>query len=161
VRFDGFLWLCIEPHRNRRPEPQSIFWNRGVSTDAKTFKIDVIGEVESAVAWITDEDLGIINPNIPSKIQLEANVLLYGGRTVYDLVEGELPPGLTLIPNGQIQGKVKQFGDSKGPGLTRFYETTSSAWTTLLGLKISEPVSTATKPVSTENLDLLLEPEIF
>jgi len=127
VRFDGFLWLCIEPHRNRRPEPQSIFWNRGVSTDAKTFKIDVIGEVESAVAWITDEDLGIINPNIPSKIQLEANVLLYGGRTVYDLVDGDLPPGLTLIPNGQIQGKVKQFGDSKGPGLTRFYEKTDSA----------------------------------
>jgi hypothetical protein len=127
VRFEGFLWLCIEPHRNRRPEPESPFWNRGVSTEAKTFRIDVIGEIESAVEWITDEDLGVINPNIPSKIQLEANVLLYGGRTVYDLVGGALPPGLTLIPNGQIQGKVKQFGDSKGAGLTRFYEKTDSA----------------------------------
>jgi hypothetical protein len=127
VRFDGFLWLCIEPHRNRRPEPESIFWNRGVSTESKTFKIDVIGEIESAVEWITDEDLGIINPNIPSKIQLEANVLLYGGRTVYDLIDGVLPPGLILIPNGQIQGKVKQFADSKGLGLTRFYEKTDSA----------------------------------
>jgi hypothetical protein len=127
VRFNGFLWLCIQPHRNRRPEPESEFWTRGVSTDAKTFNIDIIGEIESSVEWITEEDLGIINPNIPSTIKVEANVLLYGGRVVYELVKGSLPPGLSLISNGLINGKVKQFGDSKGPGLTRFYEKVDTA----------------------------------
>lgn len=127
VRYEGFLWLCIQPHRNRRPESQSAFWDQGVSTEAKTFTVDIIGEIESAVEWLTEEDLGVIQPNIPSKISLEANVLLYGGRTVYDFISGTLPPGLELISNGQIQGKVKQFADSKGLGLTRFYEKTDSA----------------------------------
>jgi hypothetical protein len=127
VRYDGFLWLCIQPHTNRRPEIESEFWDRGVSTEAKTFTAEIIGEIESAVEWITEEDLGVIQPNIPSKLQLEANVLLYGSTTIYDFIKGSLPPGLELIPNGQIQGKVKQFSDSQGLGLTRFYEKIDSA----------------------------------
>jgi hypothetical protein len=127
VRYEGFLWLCIQPHRNRQPELESEFWDRGVSAEAKTFSVDIIGEIESAVEWVTEENLGVIQPNIPSKIELEANVLLYGGRTIYDLVGGQLPPGLQLISNGQIQGKVKQFSDSQGLGLTRFYEKVDSA----------------------------------
>jgi hypothetical protein len=127
VRYDGFIWLCIEPHRNRRPERESEFWDIGVSAESKTFNVDIIGEIESAVNWITEPDLGVIQPGIPSKIQLEAEVLLYGGRTIYELVGGALPPGLQLINNGQIQGKAKQFADSQGLGLTRFYEKTDSA----------------------------------
>jgi len=37
-----------------------------------------------------------------------------------------LPPGLTLLSTGIIQGKVKQFADSAGPGLTRFFDRDSS-----------------------------------
>jgi hypothetical protein len=129
VRYQGFIWLCIEPHRNRRPEIGSAFWDPGVSTAEKTFTVDIIGEIESAIAWITEEDLGIIPPNIPSQFYVEASASIYGGRLSYEQVSGELPPGLELIPNGQIQGKVKQFGDSKGPGLTRFYERVDSAQT--------------------------------
>ena len=51
---------------------------------------------------------------------------MYGGRVVYDLVSGELPPGLQLLGTGIIEGKVKQFADDTGPGLTRFYERDSS-----------------------------------
>jgi hypothetical protein len=127
VRFNGFIWLCREPHRNRRPEQESIYWELGVSTSEKTFSVDIIGEIESAIAWISDDDLGTILPNIPSTLKLEAEILIGNSQPVYELVSGRIPPGLELIPNGQIQGKVRQFTDLRGPGLTRFYEKTDTA----------------------------------
>jgi hypothetical protein len=51
-----------------------------------------------------------------------ASSLLLGGRVVYEQVDGALPPGLTLLGTGDIVGKVKQFGDNQGPGLTRFFD---------------------------------------
>jgi hypothetical protein len=41
-------------------------------------------------------------------------------------VSGKLPPGLEFLPTGLVQGKVKQFADDAGPGLTRFFERTDS-----------------------------------
>lgn len=126
VRYGVYLWVCIKDHRFQAPA-DGLYWDRGVSTSAKTFNIDVIGEIESAIEWLTDNDLGSIPPNISCDKQVVAETKLYGGRTVYELVDGQLPPGLELISNGFIQGKVKQFADINGPGLTRFYERIDSA----------------------------------
>jgi hypothetical protein len=126
VRYNNFLWVCIADNRFKAPQ-DGIYWDRGVSTAKKTFSVDIIGEIESAIEWITDSDLGTIPPNIASDKTLLAETRLYGGRTIYELVSGALPPGLVLISNGLIQGKVKQFADTNGPGLTRFYERTDSA----------------------------------
>ena len=126
VRYGVYLWVCIKDHRFQSPQ-DGIYWDRGVSTTAKTFSIDIIGEIESAIEWLTDNDLGTIPPNIASDKQVIAETKLYGGRTVYELVSGSLPPGLELISNGFIQGKVKQFADVNGLGLTRFYERVDSA----------------------------------
>jgi len=103
------------------------FWVAGVSYADKTFSVEIIGEIESAVNWISDSDLGTIKPNQPSQKYIEAETLLYGGRIGYEWVSGELPPGLTFYPTGLIEGKVKQFADSAGKGLTRFYEKIDSA----------------------------------
>ena len=70
--------------------------------------------------------MGTIKPNTPSQLYVEAESLLYGGRIAYEYVSGTLPPGLIFLPNGIIQGKVKQFADDAGPGLTRFYERADS-----------------------------------
>jgi hypothetical protein len=51
---------------------------------------------------------------------------MYGGRVGYSLISGSLPPGLELLGTGIIQGKVQQFADESGPGLTRFFERDSS-----------------------------------
>lgn len=126
VRYGTFIWVCTQANTFRIPQ-DGIYWDRGVSTERKTFFVDIIGEIESAIEWITEPDLGTIPPNIPSDKYLEAETKLYGGRTIYELVGGKLPPGLELIPNGLIQGKVKQFADDKGLGLTRFFERTDSA----------------------------------
>jgi hypothetical protein len=120
VRYLGFVYICLQAHRNALPV-DGPYWNLGVATAEKTFTVDIIGEIESAIEWISDSDRGIIKPNQPSTINVEARSLLYGNKVIYELNSGTLPPGLTLLSTGIIQGKVKQFADTKGPGLTRFF----------------------------------------
>jgi hypothetical protein len=125
VEFIGVTYICVQAHLNRLPTDQD-YWRAGTSKTEKTFTVTVIGEIESAVEWITDTDLGIIKPNTASEKYIEAASLLYGGRIAYEFVSGTLPPGLTFLPTGILQGKVKQFGDDTSPGLTRFFERSDS-----------------------------------
>ena len=125
VMYIDIIYICTVAHSNRLPTNQD-FWFAGVSTADKQFNVEIVGEIDSAVAWITDSDLGSIKPNQPSQKYVQAETLLYGGRIGYEFVSGVLPPGLSFVPTGSIQGKVKQFADEAGPGLTRFYERTDS-----------------------------------
>ena len=125
VIYLDLIYICTVAHRNRLPT-DSNYWIAGVSTTDKQFSVEIVGEIDSAVAWITDSDLGTIKPNQPSQKYVEAETLLYGGRIGYEFVSGTLPPGLTFIPTGAIEGKVKQFADDAGSGLTRFYEVADS-----------------------------------
>jgi hypothetical protein len=122
VRYQGFIYVCLQEHRNVVPV-EGPYWDLGVSTTAKTFTVDIIGEIESAIEWVTGSDLGTIKPNQPSKLFVQANGLLYGGKVVYELAGGTLPPGLSLLSTGIILGKVKQFADSTSGGLTRFFDS--------------------------------------
>jgi hypothetical protein len=125
VRYLGFVYICLQAHRNALPV-DGPYWNLGVATAEKTFTVDIIGEIESSIEWVSDSDRGIIKPNQPSTINVEARSLLYGNKVIYELNSGTLPPGLTLLSTGIIQGKVKQFADSKGLGLTRFFDRDSA-----------------------------------
>ena len=109
VRFEGFIYICITAHRNQIPQDGSLYWNRGVATSDRTFTIEIVGEIESGIEWISDPDCGFLNPNQSSRISVVANSLLYGGRVVYELVGGSLPPGLELLSTGDIIGKARQF----------------------------------------------------
>ena len=125
VSYLGEIYICVVAHRNRSPL-DTDYWIAGVSSVDKTFTVEIIGEIESAITWITDSNLGSIKPNQPSRLVVEAESLLYGGRVSYDLISGKLPTGLSFLPTGIIEGKIKQFADQAGPGLTRFYETVNS-----------------------------------
>lgn len=123
VRFEGVLYICIQANQFVVPA-EGVFWTRGTSSAVRTFSIDLIGEIESGIQWITESNLGSIKPNLSSTIEVLAESQLYGGRVAYRLKSGTLPPGLELLPNGLIQGKVKQFGDQSGNGLVRFVDGT-------------------------------------
>jgi hypothetical protein len=125
VEFIGVTYISLSVHVNRLPTDEE-YWQASTSKTEKTFTVTVIGEIDSAVEWITDIDLGTIKPNTPSDKFIEAKSLLYGGRIAYEFVSGDLPSGLQFLPTGAIQGKVKQFADDAGPGLTRFFERTDS-----------------------------------
>lgn len=125
VRYRGFIYICLREHRNQTPG-NNDYWEMGVSTAEKTFTVDIIGEIESAITWISDSNVGSIKPNQPSILFVEATSNRYGGKVVYEFVSGRLPPGLELIATGNIQGKVRQFGDSTDDGLTRYYDLVSN-----------------------------------
>ena len=120
VRYGGFIYIAIQRSRNILPA-DGPYWKLGVATAEKTFYVDLIGEIESAIEWVSDEELATIKPNQPSTIEVIARPLFDGGKIIYEFHSGKLPPGLELISSGLILGKVKQFADSDGPGLTRFY----------------------------------------
>ncbi len=143
VRFAGLIYVCIKGHRNRSPL-DGEFWISTVSTAEKTFTVSIFGEIESGIEWITDSDLGTIKPNQPSKLLVEARSLLYGGRVSYSLVKGTLPQGLVFLPNGLIQGKIKQFVDSESLGLTRFFDFISSDNSTIKDFSITFDGGTTT-----------------
>jgi hypothetical protein len=121
VRYNGFIYIAIQTNRNKLPVDDTV-WQLGVATSEKTFFVDLIGEIDSSIEWISEGRIGTIKPNQPSRLFLEAKSFLYGGKVVYNFVSGILPPGLEFQSTGIIKGKVKQFADLNGPGLTRFYD---------------------------------------
>lgn len=121
VIYNDVIYIALSENRGNIPNLSPEFWLLGISSSAKSFSVDIIGEVETAIEWISDEFLGTVKPNQPSKLNVVAESLLYGGRVSYELVSGTLPVGLTFLSNGIIQGKVKQFADRISNGLTRFY----------------------------------------
>jgi len=126
VTFLNEIYICTTANRNKIPNLETEFWTKGTTSAAKTFSIEIIGEIESAINWITPSNRGNIKPNQSSTLFVQAESLLYGGKVVYELVSGTLPPGLSFLPTGLIEGKVKQFADSTGLGLTRFFDRDSS-----------------------------------
>ena len=86
----------------------------------KTFTVQLLGEVESTITWLTDSDLGTINANFLSTFRVRAQTSVPNAKLLYRLVSGRLPPGLQLVFDGEIIGKVKQFGEPGALGLTVF-----------------------------------------
>lgn len=84
----------------------------------KTFTVKLLGEVESAITWNTDSDLGNIRANFTSTLRVNASSNVPNAVVLYELSAGKLPPGINLAIDGQLQGKVRQFGEVGSPGLT-------------------------------------------
>jgi hypothetical protein len=115
------IFIARRANRNRLPTDQN-FWDQVNASAEKTFNLSIFGEIESGIEWISEEFVGEIKPNQPSLLSVQARSLLAGGGVVYSLESGNLPPGLSFLPSGLIVGKVRQFGDESGPGITRFFE---------------------------------------
>jgi hypothetical protein len=125
VLYNNLFYIAKVANRNVVPTNPE-FWTESSTSTLKTFNIDIIGEIESAIEWISDSDRGVIKPNQPSNLNVEAKNKINNKDLFYEMIDGKLPPGLEFLPNGLIKGKVKQFGDDTGPGLTRFYDIVNS-----------------------------------
>ena len=91
---------------------------------SRTFTIGIIGEIDSVITWNSDSNLGSINANLVSTLKVSASSTITDAVVQYKLIDGKLPPGLTLNSDGEIVGKVSQFYDETTGklGLTRFYD---------------------------------------
>ena len=98
-----------------------------IPSTSKTFELNVIGEIDSNIEWLTPADLGTINANFTSTLRLQAQTTVPDTRMIYTLKSGKLPFGLTLTYDGEIIGEARQFGTADNPGLTIF-EDLSVTW---------------------------------
>lgn len=93
------------------------------TVSTRMFTVNIVGEIESVVTWVTDPNLGSIDANIPCNLFVKAITSLPGSLVSYKLVNGSLPPGLSFTSNGEIIGKPVQFPSLLSPGIISFYET--------------------------------------
>ena len=98
-----------------------------IPSTSKTFEVNIIGEIDSAIKWITPAALGSINANFTSNLKLIAETTVPDTRMVYSLKSGKLPFGLMLNYDGEIIGSARQFGTADKPGLTIF-ENKAVTW---------------------------------
>lgn len=97
------------------------FTEKGETASSKrTFSATILGEVDSTITWNTDSNLGSIGANYVSTLKVSATTTYIDSPVLYYLVGGALPPGLTLNYDGEIVGKVTQFGNIGDPGLITF-----------------------------------------
>ncbi len=101
--------------------------NQTIGKD-KTFSVKLLGEVESVITWNTPSNLGNLRANFISTLAVNATSTVPNAVLVYSLASGKLPPGITLAIDGQLQGKVRQFGEVGKPGLTTI-DKSSGAFT--------------------------------
>jgi hypothetical protein len=94
-------------------------------TKDKTFTVKLLGEVESAITWNTEADLGNIRANFTSTLSVSATSNVPNAIVLYSLDSGRLPPGISLAIDGQLQGKIRQFGSPGFPGLTTIDKATT------------------------------------
>lgn len=72
----------------------------------KTFTIQLLGEVDSTIRWLTESDLGTVPSNYVSTISVRAKTSVPNSFLLYSLTQGALPPGLELGFNGEIIGRI-------------------------------------------------------
>lgn len=99
------------------------YTDRGeAASSIRKFTVDIIGEIDSSINWVTPANLGSIGAEYLSTIYLQAQTTLPNSVLLYRVTSGSLPPGITLNLNGELIGKVNQFSEVNKPGLTRFYD---------------------------------------
>ena len=123
-----------------------------VVTATNTFTLAIKGEVESAIEWITDSNLGSIYTGIDSDLYVKARQLVSGYTIKYDVVSGDLPPGLDLARDGTLCGQVNY-------GSTGTYTFTVSAGDVYGLSSIQREFSvTAVQTTNTEYTKIYMKP---
>ena len=104
--------------------------NPSVASPVYNFSINIVGFVDTNVTWLTPENIGVINNGEISTLQVEA--VNFADRSLqYQLEPGrypvpdsgvynKLPQGLTLLPTGEIAGRVSFNTFSLDNGATTF-----------------------------------------
>ena len=96
------------------------FTNNESANARRIFTVDILGEVDSTIKFLTNSNLGTINANIVSTLAITATTTVPNAIVIYQLLDGAVPPGLTLSLDGQLIGKVNQFGTVGNPGIITF-----------------------------------------
>jgi len=81
------------------------------AVSTRTFTLRIIGQIDNTIVWSSPSNLGEIAANFVSDLQIVAGSST-DSNLIYTISDGSLPPGLTLASDGEITGKVSQFGSA-------------------------------------------------
>jgi hypothetical protein len=92
---------------------------------SRTFTVNIVGELEKTINWISPKMLGTIQADLYSTLFVKAKSVIPNSVIIYSKTGGRLPPGLSLNLDGEIVGRVNQFNNIEipninGNGLTTF-----------------------------------------
>jgi hypothetical protein len=80
-----------------------------LAVSRRVFTVNVMGEVDSTMSWVSPDNLGIIDSGYVSTLSVVANSTFSTSGILYTLESGSLPSGLSLNFDGEIVGKVNQL----------------------------------------------------
>lgn len=94
-----------------------------IGRSRRTFTVTMLGTVDSVITWNSDSNLGQIAANLICNLFVNASTTIPNTSLIYSLKSGSLPPGISLNLNGELIGKVNQYGSVGNPGLVTFDDT--------------------------------------
>jgi hypothetical protein len=125
--------------------------NPSIVSDTFNFSFILSNEITGTIIWATESDLGTIYNGSLSILSVNA---ICDVDLTYIITDGQLPPNLTMLSNGEITGYVAfQPGDSYlNVGTTSTYTFTVQAYSELY------PIITSTKTFTVEVLQEFANP---
>ena len=75
-------------------------------SNSQIFILTVKGDVENTIQWISTSSLGVLIPGQTSELAVKAVNTNTTYSLEYKLMSGSLPQGLTLYPDGTVQGQA-------------------------------------------------------
>lgn len=76
------------------------------------YLLTVLGEIPSAIQWVSTSSLGSISSGQISELVVKAVNTNTNYTITYEIVSGQLPQGLTLDSDGTIKGKITNLGQT-------------------------------------------------
>jgi hypothetical protein len=73
-------------------------------SSSKTFYLIILGSIHSVITWVTPENLGVIPADYISTLSVMATTSVADAVVTYEVVDGNLPPGITLTTDGELIG---------------------------------------------------------
>ena len=78
----------------------------------QVYILNVLGDIPSTIQWISTSSVGSITPGEISELYVKAVNTNTNYALQYEIIQGQLPPGLTFNQDGTIQGKVINTGQT-------------------------------------------------
>jgi hypothetical protein len=91
-----------------------------IGRSRRTFTVTILGTVDNIITWYTNSNLGQIAANLICNLFVKATTTIPNTSLIYRIKSGNLPPGINLNLNGELIGKVNQYGSANQPGIITF-----------------------------------------
>lgn len=76
---------------------------------SRTFTVDLLGDITSAITWNSSSALGTLEANYVSTLSVSATSSVPNTTIIYTQTAGSLPPGISLTADGELVGTVPQY----------------------------------------------------